>query len=120
MAAKFAGQLHAELAVIQAELERLEARRRLVVELLELESNAAASPTPVPARTAAPRRAGTAKRRRLQRMQEAGEIENVGRNRWRLREAAGRAGSAAPPAPSRTPPVVSSTTILGSRPSARG
>ena len=169
MSAQFAEQLQAELAVIQAELERLEARRRLVEELLELESNAAASPTPVPARTAAPRRAGTAKRRRrprglisrtvreflgrqaepthatailaelerryaapqgakpianlqsnLQRMQEAGEIENVGRNRWLLREAAGSAVPAVPPAPSRTPPVVSSTTILGTRPSARG
>ncbi|MXZ31757.1 MAG: hypothetical protein F4Z22_13175 [Acidimicrobiia bacterium] len=169
MSAQFAEQLHAELAVIQAELERLEARRRLVEELLELESNAAASPTPAPTRTAAPRRAGTAKRRRLprglisrtvreflaqqaepahatailaelerrnaapqgakpianlqsnlQRMQEAGEIENVGRNRWRLRQAAGSAVPAARPAPNRTPPVVSSTTILGSGPSARG
>ncbi|MXY87139.1 MAG: hypothetical protein F4209_08350 [Chloroflexi bacterium] len=168
MSAQFAEQLHAELAVIQAELERLEARRRLVEELLELESNAAASPTSAPARTAAPRRSGTAKRRlprvlisrtvreflgrqaepahatailaelerrnaapqgakpianlqsNLQRMQEASEIENVGRNRWRLRQAAGRAVPAARPAPSRTPPVVRSTTFLGSRPSARG
>ena len=169
MSAQFPDQLQAELAVIQSELERLEARRRLVEELLELESNAAASPTSASAGMAAPRRPGTAKRRRLprglisrtvreflgrqaepahatailahlerrnaapqgakpianlqsnlQRMQEAGEIENVGRNRWRLREAAGSAGSAAPPAPSRTPPVVSSTTILGSRPSASG
>lgn len=168
MSAQFAEQLQAELAVIQAELERIEARRRLVEELLELESNAAASPTSAPARTAAPRRSGTAKRRlprglisrtvreflgrqaepahatailaelerrnaapqgakpianlqsNLQRMQEAGEIDSVGRNRWRLHEAAGSAVAAARPAPSRTPPVVSSTTILGTRPSARG
>lgn len=167
MSAQFAEQLHAELAVIQAELEQLEARRRLVEELRELESNATASPTSAPTRTAAPRRPGTAKRRRLPRglisrtvreflaqqpepvhatailaelerrdaapqgarpianlqsnlqpMQEAGEIENVGRNRWRLREAPGSAVPAAPPAPSRTPPVVSSTTFLGTRPSA--
>jgi len=56
----------------------------------------------------------------LQRMKEADEIENVGRNRWKLREAAGSPVPAVPPAPSRTPPVVSSTTILGTRPSATG
>lgn len=54
----------------------------------------------------------------LQRMQEAGEITNVGRNRWTLREAGGSAAPAAPPAPVPTPTVVSSTTILGYRPRA--
>jgi len=168
MAVQFDDQLHAELAVIQAELVRLDARRRLVEELLELESNAASSVTRTPVRKGAPRRSGPAKRRlprglisrtvreflarqsepahatailaelerrdaapqgarpianlqsNLQRMQEAGEIENVGRNRWRLREAAGGDNPAAPPASSPTPPVVRSTTLLGSRPPASG
>ncbi|MYE06724.1 MAG: hypothetical protein F4Y04_05810 [Chloroflexi bacterium] len=168
MAAQFTEHLHAELAAIQAELEQLSERRRLVEELLDLESNAAA-PTPSATRRAVPRPAGAAKRRRLprglisrtvreflaqqaepahatailaelerrdaapqgakpianlqsnlQRMQEAGEIENMGRNRWKLREAAGSPVPAVPPAPSRTPPVVSSTTILGTRPSPMG
>ena len=167
MPAQFADQLQAELAVIEAELERLSARRRLVEELLELESNAAAPTATLPARRVAPRPAAASKRRRLprglisrtvreflaqqaepahatailaelerrdaapqgakpianlqsnlQRMQEAGEIENVGRNRWRLRQAASSAVTAAPPAPSLTPPVVSSTTLLSTRPPA--
>ena len=131
MAAQFADQLHRELAVIEAERERLEARRRLVEALLELESKVPAAPT---ARQSARRPAGTPIRRRLprglisrtvreflarqaepahatailahlerqdaaprgakpianlqsnlQRMQEAGEIENAGRNRGTLR-----------------------------------
>ena len=56
----------------------------------------------------------------LQRMQEAGEIENVGRNRWRLHQAAASTAPAAPTAPSPARRVVSSSTILGTRPSARG
>jgi len=169
MAAQFANQLHAELAAIQAELERLSDRRRLIQELLDVEANAAA-PTPSPVRRAAARpAAGAAKRRRLprglisrtvreflgqqaepahatailahlerqgaaprgdkpianlqsnlQRMKEAGEIENAGRNRWTLRAAADSAAPAAPSAPSRTPPFLSSTTILGSRPLSGG
>ncbi|MXV79899.1 MAG: hypothetical protein F4X58_13355 [Chloroflexi bacterium] len=168
MAAQFVDRLQAQLAVVQAELERLAARRRLVEELLKLESNAGA-PTAAPARKTAPRRAQASKRQRLprgmiswtvreflgrqaepahatailaelercdaapqgarpianlqsnlQRMQELGEIENVGRNRWRLREAPDRAVPAAPTATGRTPPVVRSTTLLGSRPPASG
>jgi prefoldin subunit 5 len=54
MAAQFADQLQAELDVFQAELERLDAMRRLIEELLELVSNAdAASEAPSPARRAA-------------------------------------------------------------------
>ena len=56
----------------------------------------------------------------LQRMQEAGEIENAGRKRWRLRETWGNSDSAGPPATSRTPPVVTSTTLVGARPSVGG
>ncbi|MCY3923602.1 MAG: hypothetical protein OXG27_14580 [Chloroflexi bacterium] len=166
MAAQFADQLHAELEAIQAELERLEARRRLVEKLLALESPAAAPAAPPRTRRGATRTAGTSRRRRLprglisrtvreflaqqaepahatailaylqrqgaaphgdkpianlqsnlQRMKEAGETENVGRNRWTLREAADSAAPAAPPAPSPTPSVVRSSTIRGSRPS---
>ena len=168
MAAQFADQLQAELAVIQAELERLDAKRRLVEELLALESNVAAAPTARPVRRSGPRPAGTSQRRRLprglisrsvreflgqqaepthatailaylehrdaaphgakpianlqsnlQRMKEAGEIENVGRNRWMLRDAAGSEAPAAPAAPGPTPAVVTSTTLLG-RPQASG
>lgn len=165
MADQFAEQLRAELAAIEAERERLEARRRLVEDLLALESNAPATPTAHARRKT--RRPETSTRRRLprglisrtvreflrqqaepahatailahleregaaprgdrpianlqsnlQRMKEAGEIENAGRNRWRLREADSSAAPAAPPAPGRTPPVVTSTTRLDARPPA--
>lgn len=166
MAAQFTEQLRGELAVLQAELEQLEARRRLVEELLELESNAAA-PKATPRHKAAPGPAGSSRRRlprglisrtvreflsqqaepahatailahlerrgaaprgpkpianlqsNLQRMKEAGEIENAGRNRWRLREAGGSAVSAAPPAPDPAPSVMTSTTLLGRPPESR-
>ena len=168
MSAQFADHLHAELAVIQVELERLDARRHLVEELLKLESNATPLPTRVPLRKPATRRTGSSRQRlprglisgtvreflaqqaepshateimahleqrgaaprgtkpianlqsNLQRMQEAGEIENVGRNRWRLRETADSAVPAAPPKPSLTPSVVTSTTLLGTQAPANG
>ena len=162
MAVQFADQLQTELAFIQAELERLGAKRRLIEELLELDSNAdAASAAPSPSRRVALKPARKSRRRlprglisrtvreflgqqaepahatailahlerrdaapqgprpianlqsNLQRMQEAGEIENVGRNRWKLREAASSAAPAAPPAPNLAPPVVTSTRRLG-------
>ncbi len=168
MAKQFTEQLRGELAVLQAEIERLEDRRRLVEELLDLETDTGATATATPTRRAARRPADTSKPRRLprglisrtvreflaqqsepahatailaelerrdaaprgakpianlqsnlQRMQEAGEIVNVGRNRWTLREMAESAAPAAPQAPALTPPVVSSTTILGTRPSPR-
>ncbi len=59
----------------------------------------------------------------LQRMKELGEIENTGRNRWALLASSGAAApSPAPsaaPAPARSdgPPVVTSTTTFGTRPS---
>ncbi len=167
MTAQFADQLHAELLVIEAELERLEARRRLIEELLELESNTAATATATPARRVAPRPARTSSRRlprglisrtvreflaqqpepahateilahlkrhdaapqgakpianlqsNLQRMKEAGEIENVGRNRWRLRFAPS-AGQTTPSlnVPRSEPSVITSTTPFSARPSA--
>ncbi len=65
----------------------------------------------------------------LQRMKETGELENTGRNHWRLRSASAGAGGAtaqtepaaptpaAVAAPSAGPPVVTSTTRFGSGPS---
>ncbi len=66
----------------------------------------------------------------LQRLKEAGELENTGRNHWRLRSSSEEAASAntptvpttqapvVPAVPSAVPPVVTSTTRFGSRPSA--
>lgn len=168
MADQFTQQLHTELTAIHAAIEQLEAKRRLVEELLDLETDTGATATATPTRRAARRPADTSKPHRLprglisrtvreflaqqpepahatailahlkqrhaapqgpkpianlqsnlQRMQEAGEIVNVGRNRWTLRQATASAVLAAPPAPASTPPVLSSTTILGQRPSAR-
>ncbi|MYB21695.1 MAG: hypothetical protein F4Y29_04085 [Chloroflexi bacterium] len=168
MADQFTQQLHTELTAIQAEIEQLEAKRRLVEELLDLEKDTGATATATPTRRAAQRPADTSKPRRLprglisrtvreflaqqsepahatailahlarsgaapqgakpianlqsnlQRMKEAGEIENAGRNRWRLREAEGSEAPAAPAAPGATPAVVTSATLLG-RPQASG
>ncbi len=176
MADLFADQLRAELDGIQTELERLAARRRLVEELLSLESGG-----PVPSAAAQPRNqaavrkpAPPAQRRRLprglvsgkireflgqqrdpvhatgilayleqhdaaprsakpmanlqsalQRLKEMGEVENTGRNHWRLRSAEPEAAApsapvsaAAPPVSAPAPPVVTSTTRFGSAPSA--
>lgn len=54
----------------------------------------------------------------LQRMKEMGEIENTGRNRWKLSGAAGGGGEsgAALAVRSDGPPVVTSTTTFGRRP----
>ena len=54
----------------------------------------------------------------LQRLKEQGEIENTGRNRWRLRAASGGAADRAATGPDPGPPVVTSTTTLGGRLSA--
>ncbi len=187
MADPFADRLRSELDGIQAELDRLAERRRLVEELLTLES-ATVSPPPAAdkprARRTARRTEPAAKRSRsprglitskireflgqqgepvhatkilayleqhdaaprsakpmptlqsaLQRLKETGELENTGRNHWRLRsteashasEASGdsvsEAASASPPAAgSATPisapttPVVTSTTRFGLTP----
>ena len=176
MADLFADQLRSELDGIQAELDRLAARRRLVEELLSLESggpalSAAAKP---PGRRTARRTAPAAKRSRqprglvsgnireflgrqrdpvhatrilayleqhdaaprsakpmanlqsaLQRLKEMGEVENTGRNHWRLRSAEPEAAApsapasvAAPPVSAPSRPVVTSTTRFGSAPSA--
>ena len=187
MADPFADQLRSELDGIQAELDRLAERRRLVEELLALES-ATVSPLPAAgkprARRTARRTEPAAKRSRsprglisgkireflgqqrepvhatkilayleqhdaaprsakpmanvqssLQRLKETGELENTGRNHWRLNAADGsdaseasgdfvpEAAPASPPAPSSappisaaTPPVVASTTRFGSTP----
>lgn len=179
MADPFADQLRSELDGIQAELDRLAARRRLIEELLSLESGG-----PVPSAAAQPRTqaavrkpAQPAQRRplprgllsgkireflgqqrdpvhatgilayleqhdaaprsakpmanlqsALQRLKEMGEVENTGRNHWRLRSAEPEAAAASPPEPpvsapappvsAPTPPVVTSTTGFGSAPSA--
>ena len=189
MADSFADQLRAQLDGIQAELERLATRRRLIEELLGLESasDASAPAAKTRVRRTARRTASAAKRPRLprgqitnkireflgqrrepvhatailayleqhdsaprsakpmatlqsnlQRLKEQGEVENTGRNHWRLRAvetappapaappAAATASpseaaaptSAAPP-PTAGPPVVSSTTTFGSRFGAR-
>ena len=49
----------------------------------------------------------------LQRLKEMGEVENTGRNHWRLRSAK---LEATPPARGPSPPVVTSTTTFGSTP----
>lgn len=61
----------------------------------------------------------------LQRLKETGEIENTGRNHWRLRSAEPKAAApsppasdAAPPVSASVPPVVTSTTRFGSTPRA--
>ena len=66
----------------------------------------------------------------LQRLKETGELVNTGRNHWRLRSSSDEAASATrptaptiqppvvPAVPSAVPPVVTSTTRFGSRPSA--
>ncbi|MCY3558636.1 MAG: hypothetical protein OXH13_08340 [Chloroflexi bacterium] len=194
MADAFADQLRSELNGIKAELERLATRRRLLEELLRLESDPAAAPAAErsrrrpPSRPAAPPAppAPPARRRRLprglisskireflggqrepvhatailayleqhqaaprsvkpmatlqsalQRLKEQGEVENTGRNHWRLRTAETAAPApAAPPAastaseaaapispahrPAAGPPVVRSTTTFGTRPGAGG
>lgn len=189
MADTFDQLLRSELNAVEAELARLGERRRLVEELLNLDSASPATPASSgrarrgarrsAASTASAPTAPTARRPRLprglisakireflrdqrepvhatailaylerhnatpgsdkplptlqsnlQRMKETGELENTGRNHWRLRsspagaaEAAGPAGPtpAAPPVPApprAVPPVVTSTTRFGSRPPA--
>ena len=168
MADSFADQLHSELASIQVELERLATKRRLIEELLGVESTAddASTPAKLAGRRRGPQPAKRARRPRglitgtireflsdqpepvhgteilaylerqdaaplsakpmanlqsaLQRLKEQGEIENTGRNRWRLRAAPAPAidPSPTPDAPAPGPPVVSSTTRFGWRPSA--
>ena len=66
----------------------------------------------------------------LQRLKETGELENTGRNHWRLRSSSDEATGATrptaptiqppvvPAVPSAGPPVVTSTTRFGSRPPA--
>ncbi|MYA02069.1 MAG: hypothetical protein F4Y35_09810 [Chloroflexi bacterium] len=167
MAEPFANQLRSELDAIQVDLDRLAARRRLIEELLSLES-ASGRPSPQ-----APASAGRAARRRvvrsaprrrprglvsgtvreflgqrteaahateilahlqqrdaapqsakpmatlqstLQRMKEQGEIENTGRNHWRLSAAPTDRTDSAPRAPTAGPPVVTSTTTFGTGP----
>ncbi len=169
MADRFAVQLRAELDGIQTELERLATKRRLIEELLSLESGSAAPPatTKPQAKRPAQREAQAAKRSRLprglisakireflgqqrepvhatkilayleqhnaaprsakpmanlqsalQRLKETGELENTGRNHWRLVPSTETAPAPTPAAPSAAPPVVTSTISLGSRPSA--
>ena len=175
MADPFADQLRSELDGIQAELDRLAARRLLVEQLLSLES---AGPAPSAAaqsqtrRTA--RRPAAVKRSRLprgllsgkireflgqqrepahatrilafleqhdaaprsakplanlqsalQRLKEMGEVENTGRNHWRLRSTEPETAAPSPPATAAdppvsapAPPVVTSTTRFGSAPPA--
>ena len=168
MADLFDDQLRAELDGIQAELDRLASKRRLIEELLSLESGSASAPAatrPQGKRTVR-RQAQAAKRSRLprglisakireflgqqrepahatkilayleqhnaaprsatpmatlqsslQRLKETGELENTGRNHWRLISASETAATPAPDPPSAGPPVVVSTTSFGSRPS---
>jgi len=185
MADSFADQLRAQLDGIQAELERLDAKRRLIEQLLSLESGSAAatasSADSPPAQRASRRPAPSVKRPRLprglttgkireflgaqrepvhatailayleqheaaprsakpmaslqntlQRLKEQGEIENTGRNHWRLRAEQTTQTAPAAPAPASTasvaatpapaaphpisgPPVVTSTTTFGTR-----
>ena len=180
----FADRLRSELDGIQAELDRLAERRRLVEELLTLESASVSSPPaadkprarrtarrtePAAKRSRSPRGLITSKIREflgqqrepvhatkilayleqhdaaprsakpmptlqsaLQRLKETGELENTGRNHWRLSAADGsdaseasvpEAAPASPPAPASTPPisapappVVTSTTRFGPAP----
>ena len=184
MADPFADRLRSELDGIQAELDRLAERRRLVEELLTLESATASSPPaagkprarrtarrtePAAKRSRSPRGLITSKIREflgqqrepvhatkilayleqhdatprsakpmatlqsaLQRLKETGELENTGRNHWRLSSTEAshasdasvpEAAPAALPAPgprppisAPTPPVVTSTTRFGSTP----
>jgi hypothetical protein len=167
MADSFADQLRTELDGIQADLDRLDARRRLVEELLSLESGGLAPSKAGKRRTrpAASAPAQPARRRRLprgllsgkireflgqqtepvhatkilafleqhdaaprsakpmanlqsalQRLKETGELENTGRNHWRLRSASAAGAPTRPPTPGATPPVVTSTTRFGSTP----
>ena len=170
MADSFADQLRSELDGVQVELDRLAAKRRLVEELLSLESASTAPPVAADkrrTRRTTGRTAAAAKRSRLprglisdkireflgqqrepvhatkvlayleqhdatprsakpmatlqsalQRLKETGELENTGRNHWRLRS------SEAEPAPpslsvsGSAPAVVTSTTRFGSSPTA--
>ncbi|MCY3572276.1 MAG: hypothetical protein OXH19_13185 [Chloroflexi bacterium] len=174
MTDQFADQLQVELDGIQTELDRLDAKRRLIEQLLTLESGAgpaapvaaaaasgraARRPAPAAKRPRRPRGLITGKIREflagrrepahgteilayleradaaplsakpmatlqsaLQRLKEQGEVENMGRNRWRLRLAEAEASapaappSAAPSSPAAGPPVVTSTTRFGARP----
>ena len=169
MADRFAVQLRTELDGIQAQLERLATKRRLIEELLSLESPSNTTPatTKPQAKRPARRQAQATKRPRLprglisakireflgqqaepvhatkilayleqhqatprsakpmatlqsnlQRLKETGELENAGRNHWRLVSSAETAAAPAPTVPSDAPPVVTSTTLLGSRSSA--
>ena len=167
MADSFADQLRTELDSMEAELARLAARRRLIEELLNLQS---ASVAPVaaakpkgrrsvrrPARTvqrqprglvtgkvreflgqqgepahatrilayleqhdAAPRSAKpmATLQSTLQRLKETGEIENTGRNHWRLRSPEPELAPPSPPVSGSAPAVVTSTTRFGSTPTA--
>ena len=186
MADSFADQLRAQLDGIQAELERLDAKRRLIEQLLALDTASDASApaakkgagrtsrwtAPAAKRPRLPRGLITGKIREflggqrepvhatailayleqheaaprsaqpmatlqssLQRLKEQGEIENTGRNHWRLRAAETAPPDPAAPAPASTasvtatpeptaprpaaePPVVRSTTTFGTRPGA--
>ncbi len=180
MADSFADQLHNQLDGIETELGRLATKRRLIEELLGLESASDASapaaktragrttrrPAPAAKRPRSPRGLTTGKIREflgqqhepvhatailayleqheaaprsakpmatlqsaLQRLKEQDEVENTGRNHWRLR-AVRRAASVAPaspspqaatpapaaPLPAAGPPVVTSTTTFGRPP----
>ena len=176
MADSLVDRLRSELDDIETELERLQHKRRLVEELLGLESGSAASSETAQPRTRRARRqaAPAARRSRLprglisgkireflgqqresvhatrilgyleqhdaaprsakpmatlqsslQRLKETGEIENTGRNHWRLRSSELEAAAASPPASGSpppiaapAPPVVTSTTRFGSTPQA--
>ncbi len=188
MADPFADRLRSELDATVAELARLASRRRLVEELLSMESVTLSSPPaagkprarrtarrsePAAKRSRLPRGLTTGKIREflgqqrepvhatgilaylkqhdavprsakpmatvqsnLQRLKETGEIENTGRNYWRLRSSetaqssegsessqgsdASEAGvgPASPPVSGSAPPVVTSTTTFGSTPTA--
>ena len=168
MADSFAVQLRTELDGIQAQLDLLAAKRRLIEELLSLgsgspSSTAADKPTrrpgvrrqaQSPKRARLPRGLISAKIRdflgqqrepvhatkilayleqhnaaprsaqpmatlqsSLQRLKETGELENTGRNHWRLVSSPEAAETPAPVAPSAGPPVVVSTKSSGSGPS---
>ena len=179
MAAPFADRLRSELDVTNAELARLTSRRRLVEELLSLESGSAApsnatAPAKPRARRTARETTAVAKSSRLprglisskireflgqqrepahatrilafleqhdaaprsakplanlqsalQRLKEMGEVENTGRNHWRLRSTEPETAAPSPPASAAAlpvsapaPPVVTSTTRFGSAPPA--
>jgi len=176
MADSFADQLRSELDGLETQLELLAARRRLVEELLSLESDAAPTSAPAAKRTRRTGTAAAAKRPRLprgqitnkireflgqqrepvhatailayleqhasaprsakpmatlqsnlQRLKEQDEVENTGRNHWRLRAvetappvpaappSAAPGPSAAAPRPAAAPPAVTSTPTFGRR-----